>query len=76
MLFQVAKPTAEQGRYTWRHDFILCFVAMTFQSVRDSMIYVDFPGFISHFAITGDNLRPDLRLVLLNVSAFLNLSGI
>ena len=39
---------------------------MTFQSVRDSIIYVDFPGFISHFAITGDNLRPDLRLVLLN----------
>ena len=39
---------------------------MTFQSVRNSTIYVDHPGFISPSAITEDILRPDLLLVLPN----------
>ena len=69
------KAYVEQGRYTWRHDSILNFLAMTFQSVRASIIYVDLPGFISPTAITGDNLRPDLFLEfpLINVSTFLDL---
>ena len=58
------KTYLEQGRYTWRHDSTLNFLAMTFQSVRDSTIYVDLPGFISPSAITGDNLYTDLLLVL------------
>ena len=53
-------------RYTWRHDSILNFLAMTAQSLRDSTIYLDLPGFISPSAITGDNLCPDLLLVLPN----------
>ena len=44
---------------------------MTFQSVRDSIIYVDLPGFISPSAITGDDLRPDLLLVLPNKSLYI-----
>ena len=55
-----------QGRYTWRHDSILNFLGLSFQSVRDSVIYADLPGFINPSAITGDNLRPDLLLVLPN----------
>ena len=39
---------------------------MIFQSVRDSIIYVDLPGFTSPTAITGDHLRPDVLLVLPN----------
>ena len=54
------------GRYTWRHDSVLHFLALAFQSVRDSIIHHDLPGFINPSAITGDNLRPDLLLVLLN----------
>ena len=50
---------------SWRYDTILNILAMTFQSVRYSIIYVDLPGFISPSAITGNNLPPDL-LVLPN----------
>ena len=60
------KTYLEQGRYTWRHDSILNFLAVTFQSFCDSTIYVDLPGFISPSTITGDNLHPDLLLVLPN----------
>ena len=55
-----------QGRYTWRHDSILNFLASSFQSVRDSIIYADLPGFLNPCVITGDSLRPDLLLVLPN----------
>ena len=55
-----------EGRYTWRHDSILNFLALSFQSVHDSIIYADLPDFINPSAITGDNLRPDLLLVLPN----------
>ena len=58
----VCKTYLEQGSYTWRQDCILNFRAMTSQSVRDSIIYDDLPGFISPSAITGDNLCPDLYL--------------
>ena len=60
------KTYLEQGRRTWRHDSILKFLAMAFQSVRDSTMYVDPPGFISPSAVTVDNLRPDLLLFLPN----------
>ena len=55
-----------QGRYTWRHDSILNFLASSFQSVGDSIIYADLPGFLNPCVITGDSLRPDLLLVLPN----------
>ena len=55
-----------EGRYTWHNDPILNFLALSFQSVRDSIIYADLPGFINPSATTDDNLRPDLLLVLPN----------
>ena len=53
-----------QGRYTGRQDSILNFLASSFQSVRDSTIYADLPGFNNPCVITGDSLRPDLFIVL------------
>ena len=53
-----------QGRYTWRQDSTLNFLELSFQSVRDFIIYADLPDFINPSAITGDNLRPDLLPVL------------
>ena len=52
----------EEGRYTWRHNSALHFVASTLQSVRNSSLYVDLPGFLSPCIITGDQLRPDMLL--------------
>ena len=49
-----------------RHDSVLNFLALSFQSVRDSIIYADLPGFINPSAIIGFNLRPFLFLVLPN----------
>jgi len=51
-----------QGRFTWRHDSILHFIAKTFQSIPSSTLYADIPGFTSPSVITGDSLRPDLLL--------------
>jgi len=65
------KAYLEQDRYTWRHDSILNFLAMTFQSVLHSTIYVNLSDFISLSAITGDSLRPDLLLVLPNKSLYI-----
>ena len=56
----------EEGRYTWRHDSILYFLANSFQSIKNFFLYVDIPGFISPCALTGDILRPDLLLVIPN----------
>ena len=58
------KKYLEEGRYTWRHDSILYFLANSFKSIKNSFLYVDIPVFISHWALTGDSLRPDLLLVI------------
>ena len=51
-----------EGRYTWRHDSILHFIAATFQSIKEASLFVDLPGFVSPSVTTGDSLRPDLLL--------------
>ena len=56
------KSYLEEGRYTWRHNSALHFVASTLQSVRNSSLYADLPGFLSPCIITGDQLRPDMLL--------------
>jgi len=56
------KSYLEEGRYTWRHNSALHFVASTLQSVRNSSLYVDLPRFLSLCIITGDQLRPDMLL--------------
>ena len=49
-----------QGRFTWRHDSILQFIPTTFQSISNSTLFADIPGFVTASVITGDPLRPDL----------------
>ena len=52
----------DQGRYTWRHNSALNFLATSFQAINGSCLYADLPGFLSPSIITGDQLRPDLLL--------------
>ena len=52
----------QQGRYTWRHDSILLFIAKSFQSLQLAKIFADIPGYISPSVLTGDDLRPDLLI--------------
>ena len=60
------KTYLEEGRYTWRHDSVLNFIASTLACVKNSKIYVDLPGFLSPSVLTGDSLRPDLLLKVEN----------
>ena len=52
----------DQGRYAWRHNFALNFLATSFQAINGSSLYADLPGFLSPSIITGDQLRPDVLL--------------
>jgi len=52
----------KEGRYTWRHNSVLHFVAASLQSVKVATLVVDLPSFRSPSVITGDTLRPDLLL--------------
>ena len=54
------KSHLEQGRYTWRHDSVLNFIANTLSGLQSCSIYADLPAFLSPSLITGDSLRPDL----------------
>ena len=58
------KSYLNEGRFTWRHDSVLNFIASIIKSVKTCNIYADLPGFISPSVITGDKLRPDLVLTL------------
>ena len=51
-----------EGRYTWRHDSALSFIAQTLQSIKPAKLYADLPGYLSPCTITGDSLRPDILL--------------
>ena len=53
----------EEGRYTWRHNSVLLYLANTFSSLPTCSLYADLPSFLSPSIITGDSLRPDLVLV-------------
>ena len=53
----------ENGRYTWRHNSVLLFLANTFSSLNQISVYADLPSFMSPSLITGDSLRPDLLLL-------------
>ena len=68
---QSSKNYLVQCRYTWRHDSVLNFLVLSFQSVGDYVIYADLPGFINPSAIAGDNLCPDLLLVLPNKGLYI-----
>ena len=60
------KSYLEDGRYTWRHNSVLLFLAKTFSSFSDCLLYADLPSFLSPSVITGDSLRPDLVFISKN----------
>ena len=60
------KTYLDEGRFTWRHDSVLNFLASTLTAVQNSTLYADIPGFVNPSVITGDRLRPDLLLVTEN----------
>ena len=62
LLHVVAGCQSYLERFTWRHDSVLNFLAMNLQTVNDSCLYVDLPGYKSPSIITGDTYRPDLLL--------------
>ena len=53
----------EEGRYTWRHNSVLLYLAKTLKLLSKCSLYADLPSFLSPSIITGDFLRPDLVLV-------------
>ena len=57
------KTYLDQGRFTWRHNSAVNFLAQIFQAIRPSKLYVDLPAYLSPCIVTGDSLRPDLLLI-------------
>lgn len=55
-----------EGRFTWRHDSVLNFIASSLNSVQNYSLYADIPGYISPSVLTGDRLRPDLLVTIEN----------
>ncbi|CAB3997596.1 reverse transcriptase [Paramuricea clavata] len=60
------KTYLNEGRFMWRHDSVLNFIASILKSVNHCNLYADLPGYISPSVITGDELRPDLLITLEN----------
>ena len=52
----------DEGRYTWRHNSVLLFLANTFSSLKQCTVYADLPSFLSPCFITVESYRPDLLL--------------
>ena len=67
------KSSLDQGRYTWRHDSVLSYIANTLSRFCKS-IYADIPSFASPCVVTGDHERPDIVLVHQNVVTILELT--
>ena len=61
----------EDGRYTWRHSSVLLYLAKTFSSFSDCLLYANLPSFLSPSFITGDSLRPDLILITKNSTLYI-----
>ena len=51
------KTYLNEGRFTWRHDSVLNFIASILKSVNHSNLYVDLPGYISPSVLTRDVIR-------------------
>ena len=58
------KTYLDQGRFTWRHDSVLHFIAQSFKAVQGVKLFSDLPGYLSPSILTGDTFRPDLLLLL------------
>ena len=57
------KSYLDQGRFAWRHNSALKFLAQTLESVKSSNLYSDLQGYLSPYIITGDSLRPDMLVI-------------
>ena len=55
-----------EGRYTWRRNWVLQFIASTLQTIKGTSLLVDLQGLVSPSVITGYSLRPDLLLEVHN----------
>ena len=49
--------------YTWHQNSVLLCLDSTFSSLSQCTVYADLSSFVSPWLITGDSLRPDLRLL-------------
>ena len=56
------KTYLNEGRFTWRHDSALNFLASSLQCLNHCTFYVDLPQYLSPSLITGDDLRPDMLI--------------
>ena len=45
------KSYLEDGRYTWRHNSALHFIASSLQCIKHSTVHADLPGFFSFLAL-------------------------
>ena len=54
------KSYLDDGKYTWRRNCVLHFLANTFSSLEKCTVYDDLSFFLSPCLITGDSFRPDL----------------
>ena len=68
------KSYLDEGRYTWRHNSVLLFLANTFSSLKECTVYADLPSFLSPCFITGESYRPDLLLTDKNILYVLELT--
>ena len=59
-----------EGRFTWRHNSALQFIANSFQSIVGSTLYVDLLGFLFPCIITDDTIHPGLLLVTADKKLF------
>ena len=58
------KTYLDEGRFTWRQNPVLNFIASSLLDVERSKLYVDLPGFISPSVVTGDQFNFDLTFYL------------
>ena len=65
------KSYIDDGRYTWRHNSVLSYLAKSLSSIKNTSLYADLPSFPSPSLNTGDSSRPDLVLVLNNTTVYL-----
>ena len=68
------KSYLDEGRYTWRHNSVLLFLANTFSSLKQCTVYADLPSFLSPCLITGESYRPDRLLTDKNILYILELT--
>ena len=68
------KTYLNEGRFTWRHDSALNFLASSLQCLNNCTFYVDVPQYLSPSLTTGDDLRPDMLISTLNTLYFVELS--